>query len=155
MAVTGTEPISAENLGAAIGAGEPSEIGVRPVSVDNLKAALDAKEAAAPMVLLYDGPATTVAKLSQDLSGFDYYIAEIKNVSTGGYGVLTSSVDNHFKYPSGYMAGTAQVNGTSNVWYIIGNDFTMDRNDGYTISSSKNITGNIVITRVFGVRFKS
>lgn len=128
----------------------------KPLSVDNLAAALDAYGAAAPMVLLYDGPATTVAKLSQDLSGFDYYIAEIKNVSTGGYGVLTSSVGNHINATqSGYMAGTAQVEGTSYVWYIIGNDFAMDRNDGYTISSSKNITGNIVITRVFGVRFQS
>lgn len=44
------------------------------MSVDNLKAALDAYEAAMPATVLYDGPATKSAPLSQSSGDFDYLI---------------------------------------------------------------------------------
>ena len=75
MALTGTEPASADNLAAALDAGGgASDTGGKPLSVDNLAAALEAKEAAMPATVLYDGPATKSAPLSQSAGDFDYLI---------------------------------------------------------------------------------
>ena len=72
----GNEPVSSANLAAALGVtgGGSSETGSKPVSVDNLKAVLDAYGAAMPATVLYDGPATESAPLSQSAGDFDYLI---------------------------------------------------------------------------------
>ena len=76
MPVSDTQPVSVEDLRAALGVGVSDDaIGQRPVSVDDLKAAVGA----VGCQVLYDGPATKSAALSCDKDGFDVIVCIIED----------------------------------------------------------------------------
>ncbi|OUO32241.1 hypothetical protein [Olsenella sp. An293] len=84
MALTGTEPVSADNLAAALDAGGgASDTGGKPVSVDNLAAALEAKEASSSIAILYEGPAVTEATLSRSANDYDLLMVDVFSVYGG------------------------------------------------------------------------
>lgn len=84
MALTGTEPVSADGLAAALDAGGgASDTGGKPLSVDNLAAALEAKEASSSIAILYEGPAVTEATLSRSANDYDLLMVDIFTVYGG------------------------------------------------------------------------
>lgn len=84
MALTGTEPVSADNLAASLDAGGgASDTGGKPLSVDNLAAALEAKEASSSIAILYEGPAVTKATLSRSANDYDLLMVDIFRVHMG------------------------------------------------------------------------
>lgn len=71
MAATGDQPVSASNLGAAIGAGVGSGLtGSEPICVDNLKAALDAFGGPDESVLFLDRSGVETGLLNDDLANY-------------------------------------------------------------------------------------
>ena len=92
MAVGNLDPVSASNLGAAIGAASGSGgIGEKPLCVDNLRAALGAQSSAT----LYKGSPTATANLTQSCLGFDrlYCRAEGYGLNGSRVGMVQGVVD--------------------------------------------------------------
>lgn len=73
MSVAGNEPVSAANLGAALGVSVSGDIGLKPICVDNLKAAIRSQQ----LTILYDGPRSEEpVSLARSVYEFDYIIIE-------------------------------------------------------------------------------
>ena len=86
MAISGTEPVSVDNLAAAIGAEVvgTDEFGQRPVCVDNLKAAM--REMSGQKLVEYvicDGNNSATANTTSDPSGFKLLIVYIRFMGVG------------------------------------------------------------------------
>lgn len=69
MAASGDQPVSAQNLAAALGVERSGGIGSQPVSVDNLKAALG--EFGGTGKVLYSGTPSQSVTLSEDPTAYD------------------------------------------------------------------------------------
>lgn len=150
---TGTEPLSAAGLAAALGVDATGAEGDAPVSVGNLRAVMDAS----PFVTLYDGPQTTRASLSRSAHDFDYLLVDITNSGTGydfrGIAVFTGEAHGTYITDDEFAGGMYQMSGSPANYTSKAFDggYMSVSGDGMTLRLDWN---RLRITRVFGAMIK-
>lgn len=112
MAISGTEPVSVDNLAAAIGAEVvgTDEFGQQPICVDNLKAVLEASAGPSEVVLYKSFYGAKSGTLYDDLSKY----TGVMHVM-GGYGDNIMEMQQNYYPCSGgsYSDGVLTIDGTS------------------------------------------
>lgn len=165
MAANGDQPVSAANLGSAIGADAGGgSFGSRPICVDNLAAVLEARG----VDILYDGPmASGAVQLSRSMEGYDYIAIETASeVGTTGkretvFGLVCATpraiaVGDPFSdvgSDMGFYATTGEVSqGTRRP--SLTNTVGFPASGSYTAVHLDDRKGSYEVCRVFGMRFK-
>lgn len=152
MAAQGMQPVSAQNLAAAIGVERSGGIGGQPVSVDNLKAALAAVGGGA--ACLYDGEPALTVTLSGDPDDYGLILVLTRYMNN------STPVINAYPYPpelthftgpdTGYQLRGSSFFGTNGGQYA--NSTVSFFIDGLTITPNYKY-GDMKIVRVFGINY--
>lgn len=153
MAASGNQPVSAENLAAALGVSASGSIGSQPICVDNLKAVLGNVAG----TTLYDGEPVKTARLSRAFDGFDCYYCET-SMDSGAvdpirYMGVTTAEKLEWQKSSGYGLSFAQFYFVkSNYYNPFNHAFTFSlSSDGLTLTMTE---GNTFVHRIVGFNFK-